>query len=180
MSLRLGDFTYYIKSTKNKYYVPKTASYVRDMQHFISRLKTIGTLPEGALLVTLDVSSLYTNIPIGEGILAVAVHLRRDRTKDSITPYLLKLLELVLHSTQIAFRRRANVGPTSAHPSARRWLPMLAQRLFDRRPDVGPTSANHRKKITQCIASTSQIVHKQHFQCEFIMIIIIFISKIVK
>ena len=57
-----------------KKYVPSTDSYVRDTQHFISRLKQIGQIPEGALLVTLDVSSLYTNIPNHEGILAVADH----------------------------------------------------------------------------------------------------------
>ena len=45
-----------------KDYVPKTQSYVRDTQHFISRLKQLGQIPEGALLVTLDVSSLHTNI----------------------------------------------------------------------------------------------------------------------
>ena len=61
-----------------KDYVPQTASYVRDTQHFISRLKTIGPLPQGALLVTFDVSSLYNNIPNREGILAVAAHLRKD------------------------------------------------------------------------------------------------------
>ena len=86
-----------------KDYVPKTKSYVRDTQHFISRLKTVGTLPQNALLVTLDVSSLYTNIPNREGILAVATHLRRDRTKDPITPYILQLLELVLHNTNFTF-----------------------------------------------------------------------------
>ena len=84
-------------------YVPQMASCVRDTQHFISRLKTIGPLPQGALLVTLDISSLYTNIPNREGILAVAAHLRKDRTKDPITPYLLKLLELVLHSMNFTF-----------------------------------------------------------------------------
>ena len=38
-----------------KQYVPKTKSYVRDTQHFFSRLKQLGQIPEGALLVTLDV-----------------------------------------------------------------------------------------------------------------------------
>ena len=38
-----------------------------------------------------------------EGILAVASHLRRDRTKDPITPYNLQLLELVLHSMNFTF-----------------------------------------------------------------------------
>ena len=83
-----------------KGYVPQTKSYVRDTQHFISRLLEMGKIPDGALLVTLDVSSLYTNIPNHEGLIAVASHLRKDRTKDPITPYLLKL---VLHSMNFTF-----------------------------------------------------------------------------
>ena len=59
-----------------KEYVLKTKSYVRDTQHFISRLKQLGQIPEAALLVTLDVSSLYTNIQNHEGILAVAAQLQ--------------------------------------------------------------------------------------------------------
>ena len=76
---------------------------MRDTQHFISRLKQLGTIPDGALLVTLDVSSLYTNIPNREGILAVADHLRADPDKQKIGPHLLKLLELVLHSMSFRF-----------------------------------------------------------------------------
>ena len=86
-----------------KSYVPKTNSYVRDTQHFISRLKQLGKIPDNALLVTLDVSSLYTNIPNHEGILAVADHIRRDPEKQKIGPHLLKLLELVLHSINFNF-----------------------------------------------------------------------------
>ena len=85
------------------FFLPKTKSYVRDTQHFISRLKALGKIPEGAILVTLDVSSLYTNIPNHEGLLAVAAHLRQDRTKDPITPYILQLLKLVLHSMNFTF-----------------------------------------------------------------------------
>ena len=74
-----------------KQYVPKTKSYVRDTQHFILRLKELGNIILSALIVTLDVSSLYTNIPNHEGILAVAEHLRRDPEKQKIGPHLLKL-----------------------------------------------------------------------------------------
>ena len=86
-----------------KKYVPKTRSYVRDTQHFISRLKQLGQIPTGALLVTLDVSSLYTNIPNHEGLLAVADHLRTDPEKQKTGPHLLKLLQLVLHSMSFSF-----------------------------------------------------------------------------
>ena len=51
-----------------KQYVPNTNSYVRDTQHFIKRIKEVGILTEGTKLVTLDVSSLYTNVPNHEGI----------------------------------------------------------------------------------------------------------------
>ena len=68
-----------------KKYVPKTKSYVRDTQHFISRLKQLRQIPEGALLVTLDVSSLYTNILNHEGLLAVANHQRGDPEKQNRT-----------------------------------------------------------------------------------------------
>ena len=81
-----------------KKYVPRTNSYVRDTQHFISRLKQLGQIPEGALLGTLDVSSLYTNIPNHEGILVVADHLRTYRSKNDKGPFILKLFKLVLHS----------------------------------------------------------------------------------
>ena len=49
--------------------------------HFISKLKAIGEVPEGAILATLDVTSLYTNIPNQEGLVAVADKLRSDPPK---------------------------------------------------------------------------------------------------
>ena len=86
-----------------KRYVPKTMSYVRDTQHFIKRIKELGPLPENSLLVTLDVSSLYTNIPNHEGIQAVADHIRRDPDKRTIGPFIIRLLKLVLHSMNFEF-----------------------------------------------------------------------------
>ena len=59
---------------------------MRDTQHFISRLKQLGPIPDNALLVTLHVSSLYTKIPNHEGLLAVADHLRSDLDKQKIEP----------------------------------------------------------------------------------------------
>ena len=41
-----------------KEYVPKTKSYIRDTQDFIKNIKSLGPIPEGAILCTLDVSSL--------------------------------------------------------------------------------------------------------------------------
>ena len=43
-------------------------SLIRDTTDFISRLQRLPILPSGTLLMTLDVTSLYTNIPHDEGI----------------------------------------------------------------------------------------------------------------
>ena len=67
-----------------KDYVPKTKSYIRDTQDFIKKIKQFGLIPEGASLCTLDVSSLYTNIPNNEGILAVAEKFRSDPSKTQL------------------------------------------------------------------------------------------------
>ena len=48
--------------------VCKTPSYLKDTTNFLNRLATLGTLPPGCILVILDVSSLYTNIPHDEGM----------------------------------------------------------------------------------------------------------------
>ena len=45
-------------------YVPKTKSYIRDTQDFITKIRELGPIPQGSILVTLDVSSLYTTMPL--------------------------------------------------------------------------------------------------------------------
>ena len=86
-----------------KEYVPQTQSYIRDTQDFIKKIKSLGSIPEGAILCTLDVSSLYTNIPNNEGILAVAAKLRQDPSKGPIANFILDLLKLILHSMNFTF-----------------------------------------------------------------------------
>ena len=46
-------------------------SYVNDTNNIVSKLKAVETVPDNSYLVSLDVKSLYTNIPISEGIKAV-------------------------------------------------------------------------------------------------------------
>ena len=67
-----------------KGYVPQTKSYVRDT--LFSRLLEMAKIPDGALLVTLDVSSLYTNLPNHEGLIAVGKPFEKGQTKDP-TPH---------------------------------------------------------------------------------------------
>ena len=83
--------------------MPKTKSYIRDTQDFILKTKALGRIPEGALLCTLGVSSLYTNIPNQEGILAVAEKVRQDPTKSPISKIILDLLKLDFHNMNFEF-----------------------------------------------------------------------------
>ena len=46
-------------------------SYIRDSGDFIDKMKRIGKVPEGSVLVTADVIALYPRIPHKERILAL-------------------------------------------------------------------------------------------------------------
>jgi hypothetical protein len=87
-------------------YVTELPSHIRDTQHFIKKLKEIEQLPIGSLLVTMDVTSLYTNIPNKEGIDAVLHHIRRDHSAKIQAQKIGKLLELVLHCNHFEFNNK--------------------------------------------------------------------------
>ena len=61
--------------------IHKIPSYIRDTTDFIRRIESL-RVPEDCILVTFDVTSLYTNIPNEEGIQAV-----KEFLKDHKPPY---------------------------------------------------------------------------------------------
>ena len=52
--------------------VAQSPSYIKDTTDFLCKLKSVGKIPPGSLLLSLDVRSLYTNIPHQEGIYVYA------------------------------------------------------------------------------------------------------------
>ena len=52
-------------------------SYIRDTTDFLRQTLTLEPLPTNAILVTMDVNSLYTNIPHTEGIQTVKEHIKK-------------------------------------------------------------------------------------------------------
>ncbi|MCP3928543.1 MAG: hypothetical protein GY705_05515, partial [Bacteroidetes bacterium] len=81
-------------------------AYVKDTTDFLNKTKDLKDLPSNALLVTLDVESLYTNIPHNFGIQAAKCTLEKARKTRGIQPTnksLLKLLELVLTKNNFQF-----------------------------------------------------------------------------
>ena len=82
-----------------------THSFIKDTTHFLNKLEHLEQLPQNAFLVTLDVSSLYTNIPHNEGIDAYRHFLNtRDRNASSIsTETLCDLLRMILTMNNFSF-----------------------------------------------------------------------------
>ena len=67
-------------------------SYVKDTTDFINKIKDIGPLPSNSYLVTMDVSSLYTNIPHNEGLHALREKLDLRQNKSVSTKVLVTLI----------------------------------------------------------------------------------------
>ena len=87
----------------------KIRSHVKDTTHFLKLINEIGVLPQGALLVTLDVVGLYPNIPTEDGLKAAQDALNKSRRDPSVKPSnksLLKLLKLVLKRNNFVFNGR--------------------------------------------------------------------------
>ena len=46
----------------------KVNSFIKDRNHFLQKIKSLGQLPEGAIFCTIDVVDLFPNIPHEEGL----------------------------------------------------------------------------------------------------------------
>ena len=56
--------------------VPKLRSYVKNTKHFVSIVNSLPKQKKGAILISADVTSLYTNIPHNEGIEACTHYMK--------------------------------------------------------------------------------------------------------
>ena len=83
--------------------VTQQDSYLRDSGHLIAILREF-SMPRTALLFTMDVSSLYTNIPIDEGLQIVSQLLCKYPDPSRPDRSLLTILELLLKYNAFTFR----------------------------------------------------------------------------
>ena len=83
----------------------RKVSLIKDTTHFLNKLEQLGQLPDNAFLDTLDVSSLYTNIPHNEGIDACRHFLdKRIRSPSTIsTETLCDLIRMILTMNNFTF-----------------------------------------------------------------------------
>ena len=83
--------------------VSKLPSYVKDTNDFLNKLTFINNLPSNTLLVTLDVSSLYTNIPHNDGINACYHYLNTRSNKTIPSNTLCDLIRIILTMNNFCF-----------------------------------------------------------------------------
>ena len=90
--------------------VPNIASYIKDTNDFLRKLRSVGTLPDGAILCTIDVVGLYPHIPHDEGLQAVreALGLSNDEHSDrfensALEQDIVDFTELVLKNNNFEF-----------------------------------------------------------------------------
>ena len=81
-------------------------SHIKDTTDFLNKLANLAALPNNALLVTLDVSSLYTNIPHNEGIDACRRFLDTRTDKHIPTETLCDLLRIILTMNNFTFNQQ--------------------------------------------------------------------------
>ena len=82
-------------------------SYMRDSQHFLEKIKTIGSAPENAILVAADVVGLYPNIPHQAGLKSLKEAPEERDIKKIPTEDLLKIVEFVLNNNIFEFNSKA-------------------------------------------------------------------------
>ena len=78
-------------------------SFIKDTTHFLLQLQKLGPLPDNAILVTLDVSSLYTNTPHNEGVDACRYFLNTHQDKSLPAENMCDLIKMILTMNNFSF-----------------------------------------------------------------------------
>ena len=81
-------------------------SFVKDTGAFLRKVKATRNVPRDAILVTMDVGSLFTNIPHNEGINTVARALERRNNPTIPSRVIIKFLSHVLNLNNFSFNDR--------------------------------------------------------------------------
>ena len=92
-----------------KHLANKHQSYLQDTPDFLRNLELVkaeGNLPDNSILVSIDVSALYTNIPQEEGLEEVREALKEREKPEIPTDFLLKLVEIILGSNIFEFNSK--------------------------------------------------------------------------
>ena len=96
------DFHLKDLANKHKSYIQDTPDFLRQ----IEKLNAKGKLPESAMLVSLDVIGLYTNIPQEEGTNCAEKVLNKRENMKVPSEYIISMLKLILKNNIFSFSDR--------------------------------------------------------------------------
>ena len=81
-------------------------SYIKNTNHFLRKLKSLGKLPQGTILFTIVVVGLYPNIPHSEGLNSLRRFLELRNNKQISSDTLIEVAEIVLKSNFFEFDQK--------------------------------------------------------------------------
>ena len=83
--------------------VKQIPSYVKDSNHFITKIDAVESVPKNNCLVTIDMRSFYTDIPNTEGISAVKRAFGNYSKKTTTTKVISRFLAFILTLNDFIF-----------------------------------------------------------------------------
>ena len=84
----------------------KVNSFIKDTNHFLRKINSLGQLPEGAILCTIVVVGLYPNILHEEGLASLRRFLEARTEKKVTTEILVELAEIVSKNNIFQFNEK--------------------------------------------------------------------------
>ena len=78
-------------------------SYIKDSRDFLKKVKHLGQIPNGVILVTADAVGLYPSIPHKAGLQTSRRRLNKRNTSDIPTKDIVQIAELVLKNNFFEF-----------------------------------------------------------------------------
>ena len=112
-------------------------SFIKDTNHFLRKIKSLGQFHERAILCTIDFVGLYPKIPHEEGLASLRKFLDARTEKKVTTETLLELAEIVLKSNIFLFNektlkqlRGTAIGTKFAPPYAIIFMADLEERIL--------------------------------------------------
>ena len=116
----------------------KVKSYIPDTNNFLSKLKSLGKLPQGAILCTIYVVGLYPNIPHSKGLNALRRFLELRDNKQISSDTLIELAEIILENNFFEFDQKTfkqvhgtAIGTKFAPPYAILFMADLEEKILN-------------------------------------------------
>ncbi|XP_033099986.1 uncharacterized protein LOC117103523 [Anneissia japonica] len=149
--------------------VQKLPTYIKDTNEAVKMFENFEFKHAGGYIFTMYVKSLYTSIPINDGLVALRYFLEKDGNKPRICSVdtIIRLSELVLCTTAFAFNHKyyrqmsgVSMGSKMAPSFACLFMGHLEHQILAQ--FKGPKPELFKRYIDDCIGATSGSIEELH------------------